>query len=246
MSEKYPVGPNELDEKLASGDKTLVYGVDYLMTFANNTKPGTATVTIEGIGNYSGTVERTFQIELKPELAGVAVKPESVKTTYKAGDKLDFTGLVLNATMTDDSTFEVAYNAETKGDFSFDPAEGTELKGNQTLDVTVTYKGKTATFTVSVAASEVPNPPAGPDGNGGGNGGNTGNNGEDHGGNNTGNGSQTTPQGGEQSKPAKPSKPSKHNGTLVQTGDNAVFMIGGIAVAAIVLVAVGVLVRRRK
>lgn len=246
LSEKYPVGPNELDEKLASGDKTLVYGVDYLMTFANNTKPGTATVTIEGIGNYSGTVERTFQIELKPELAGVAVKPESVKTTYKAGDKLDFTGLVLNATMTDDSTFEVAYNAETKGDFSFDPAEGTELKGNQTLDVTVTYKGKTATFTVSVAASEVPNPPAGPDGNGGGNGGNTGNNGEDHGGNNTGNGSQTTPQGGEQSKPAKPSKPSKHNGTLVQTGDNAVFMIGGIAVAAIVLVAVGVLVRRRK
>ena len=110
----------------------------------------------------------------------------------------------------------------------------------------MTYKGKTATFTVSVAASEVPNPPAGPDGNGGGNGGNTGNNGEDHGGNNTGNGSQTTPQGGEQSKPAKPSKPSKHNGTLVQTGDNAVFMIGGIAVAAIVLVAVGVLVRRRK
>lgn len=246
LSEQYPVGPNELDEKLASGDKTLVYGVDYLMTFANNTKPGTATVTIEGIGNYSGTVERTFTIELKPELAGVAVKPESVKTTYKAGDKLDFTGLVLNATMTDDSTFEVAYNAETKGDFSFDPAEGTELKGNQTLDVTVTYKGKTATFTVSVAASEVPNPPAGPDGNGGGNGGNTGNNGEDHGGNNTGNGSQTTPQGGEQSKPAKPTKPSKHNGTLVQTGDNAVFMIGGIAVAAIVLVAVGVLVRRRK
>lgn len=246
LSEKYPVGPNELDEKLASGDKTLVYGVDYLMTFANNTKPGTATVTIEGIGNYSGTVERTFTIELKPELAGIAVKPESVKTTYKAGEKLDFTGLVLNATMTDDSTFEVAYNAETKGDFSFDPAEGTELKGNQTLDVTVTYKGKTATFTVSVAASEVPNPPAGPDGNGGGNGGNTGNNGEDHGGNNTGNGSQTTPQGGEQSKPAKPSKPSKHNGTLVQTGDNAVFMIGGIAVAAIVLVAVGVLVRRRK
>ena len=246
LSEKYPVGPNELDEKLVAGDKTLVYGVDYLMTFANNTKPGTATVTIEGIGNYSGTVERTFQIELKPELAGVAVKPESVKTTYKAGEKLDFTGLVLNATMTDDSTFEVAYNAETKGDFSFDPAEGTELKGNQTLDVTVSYKGKQATFTVSVAAPEAPNPPAGPDGNGGGNGGNTGNNGEDSGGNNTGNGSQTTPQGGEQSKPAKPSKPGKPNGTLVQTGDNAVFVIGGIAVAAIVLVAVGVLVRRRK
>lgn len=234
LSEKYPVDATVLDEKVTAGDKTLVYGVDYLMTFANNTKPGAATVTFEGIGNYSGTVERAFQIELKSELAGVAVKPESVKTTYKAGEKLDFTGLVLNATMTDDSTFEVAYNAETKSDFSFDPAEGAELKGNQTLDVTVSYKGKRATFTVSVAAPEAPNPPAGPDGNGNGDGGNAGV------------GSQATPQGGEQSKPAKPSKPGRPHGSLAQTGDNAILMIGGIAVAAVALVVVGVLVRKRR
>ena len=42
--------------------KTLEEGVDYQITFANNTDAGTATITITGIGSYIGTVERTFEI----------------------------------------------------------------------------------------------------------------------------------------------------------------------------------------
>lgn len=42
---------------------TLVKGTDYRLSFANNTQPGTATVTITGLGNYTGTVSRTFTIE---------------------------------------------------------------------------------------------------------------------------------------------------------------------------------------
>lgn len=35
---------------------------DYIVTYSNNTSPGTATVTICGQGNYLGTVTRNFTI----------------------------------------------------------------------------------------------------------------------------------------------------------------------------------------
>ena len=40
----------------------LTAGADYTVDYANNTKPGTATVTITGVGNYAGTLTATFTI----------------------------------------------------------------------------------------------------------------------------------------------------------------------------------------
>lgn len=37
-------------------------GTDYTLTFANNVNMGTATVTVTGIGNYEGTIQRNFDI----------------------------------------------------------------------------------------------------------------------------------------------------------------------------------------
>ena len=45
------------------GTKTLVLGTDYKVTYTNNINAGTATVTIEGMSNYSGTKELTFTIK---------------------------------------------------------------------------------------------------------------------------------------------------------------------------------------
>ena len=45
-----------------AADEVLVEGTDYEVSYTNNTNAGTATVTVEGIGNYSGTVEKTFEI----------------------------------------------------------------------------------------------------------------------------------------------------------------------------------------
>lgn len=42
--------------------KTLVKDTDYTLTYANNANVGTATVTIRGKGNYSGTKTTTFNI----------------------------------------------------------------------------------------------------------------------------------------------------------------------------------------
>ncbi len=40
----------------------LTEGVDYEVAYADNVKPGTATVTVTGVGDYSGTVTKTFAI----------------------------------------------------------------------------------------------------------------------------------------------------------------------------------------
>ncbi|MDO4308556.1 MAG: leucine-rich repeat protein [Eubacteriales bacterium] len=42
--------------------KTLKKGTDYTVTYKNNIKVGTATVTITGKGNYTGTIKKTFKI----------------------------------------------------------------------------------------------------------------------------------------------------------------------------------------
>lgn len=47
------------------GTKKLVKGKDYTVTYANNKKVGTATITITGKGNYTGTKTITFRIVSK-------------------------------------------------------------------------------------------------------------------------------------------------------------------------------------
>ena len=45
------------------GTKKLVKGTDYTLSYKNNTAAGTATVTVTGKGNYTGTVTKEFEIK---------------------------------------------------------------------------------------------------------------------------------------------------------------------------------------
>ena len=56
------------------GDKTLVKGTDFTISYKNNKKIGTATVTITGIGLYAGTAKAKFKIVPK----GTALKKLTV------------------------------------------------------------------------------------------------------------------------------------------------------------------------
>lgn len=47
-------------------DKKLTRGTDYLITYKNNVNVGTATMTFKGIGNYKGTIKKTFKITPRP------------------------------------------------------------------------------------------------------------------------------------------------------------------------------------
>ena len=42
--------------------KTLVYGVDYSLGYANNINPGKAAVVVKGINNYTGKIITFYQI----------------------------------------------------------------------------------------------------------------------------------------------------------------------------------------
>lgn len=46
-----------------NGSSKLTSGKDYQVTYQNNTKPGTAKVVVKGIGNYKGSVTKTFVIK---------------------------------------------------------------------------------------------------------------------------------------------------------------------------------------
>lgn len=50
---------------IKDGSKKLVSGTDYTVTYKNNTKPGKATATITGKGDYTGTKTVTFNIAPK-------------------------------------------------------------------------------------------------------------------------------------------------------------------------------------
>ena len=47
---------------VTDGNRVLKEGVDYTVTFKNNVNEGTATATIQGIGNYHGTASTSFEI----------------------------------------------------------------------------------------------------------------------------------------------------------------------------------------
>lgn len=64
------------------GDRVLVSGTDYSLTYSNNTNIGTATITIKGKGNYTGTTKTTFTI--KAPSVGKVINPKAVSASFKS------------------------------------------------------------------------------------------------------------------------------------------------------------------
>lgn len=66
--------------------ETLVLNQDYTLEYTNNTLPGTAVVTVTGMGKYEGTAEKTFTITLAvPKMVSAVSKGyNSVQITWKA------------------------------------------------------------------------------------------------------------------------------------------------------------------
>ena len=69
-----------------NGDTLLTLDKDYKLTYSNNIKPGTATVTVTGIGSYTGSREITFKI-LEKSHKWSSWKTIKSATALKAGQK---------------------------------------------------------------------------------------------------------------------------------------------------------------
>lgn len=235
----HPVLADRFDERIVDGDRMLVYGVDYLLTFQNNAAAGAAKVVVEGIGEYSGIIEHDFTIEVNlRKLTGIAMRQQPAKLIYAVGESFDPMGTELELSFSNGDIERVAYGEATKGDFVFDPAPGAAFEREGTVDVAVTYGGRTAFFTVTVKNAAQPDPgprpPVVPDG-GDGNAGNG--NGSDagiDGGNQDGIGSGAT--GGSADKPG---------GGLPTTGDDSLMPVAFLGVAGIATVGAAIVKRRR-
>ena len=67
-------------------------GTDYTVSYGNNVKAGTATVTILFLGNYSGTIQKTFLIKMKVPEKNKVYKDK--KYQYKVTKSADRNGTV--------------------------------------------------------------------------------------------------------------------------------------------------------
>ena len=75
-------------KKDTSDDVKLVEGVDYTVSYSKNTNKGTATVKFTGIGNYYGTVKKTFKIKAAALTAEMQTSAAAFTVAYlKSGVK---------------------------------------------------------------------------------------------------------------------------------------------------------------
>ena len=126
------------------GTTTLTAGTDYEVVYANNTDVGTAKATVIGKGNYTGTVEKTFQINAA-SLSKATVTLAQTSVTYTGAAQTPAAAVTLNGKTLSTADYKVAYQNNANAG---------------TAKVTVTGKGNytgtaTATFTIAKAGNTV-------------------------------------------------------------------------------------------
>ena len=124
------------------GDKTLVAGEDYEVTYTDNVKGGEATAIITGINDYSGTLEKNFNITRAAQ--GITMTNPLQERDLGNGSRTSTSKvctLKLATTMADEDT---KYTYTTS-----DPSVATVNAGK------ITYQGVgECTITVSAAATD--------------------------------------------------------------------------------------------
>ena len=123
--------------------KTLKNGTDYTVSYSNNTKVGTAKVTITGKGNYTGLVSKTYSIKnnfKKATVSGISTKA--------------FTGKNITQSIT------VKYNGKTLKKGTDYTVSYSNNKNIGTATVKITGKGSftgtiTKTFKINPAKQEI-------------------------------------------------------------------------------------------
>ena len=123
--------------------KTLKNGTDYTVSYSNNTKVGTAKVTITGKGNYTGSVSKTYSI-----------KNNFKKATISGISNKSYTGKNITQSIT------VKYNGKTLKKGTDYTVSYSNNKSIGTATVKITGKGSytgtiTKTFKINPAKQEI-------------------------------------------------------------------------------------------
>ena len=121
------------------GETTLTLTTDYTVAYANNTNAGTASVTITGEGNYSGSRTETFTINPKAITAsGITVDPIPAQTYI--GSALTPTVTVKDGetTLAITTDYTVSYSNNTSGGTAIVTITGEgNYSGTRTVNFTI-------------------------------------------------------------------------------------------------------------
>ena len=91
--------------------KTLKLNEDYTLTYSNNVNVGTATITINGIGNYTGSKKINFNIVPKKlDISSATVNSIGSKTYTGASIKPSVTVTLNNKTLKLNKDYKVSYS----------------------------------------------------------------------------------------------------------------------------------------
>lgn len=135
---------NEIKQNIAVAidDESLTNGEDYTVTYSNNKKVGTATITVTGIGNYYGNIKKTFKINPK----GTSIK--SISSRSK-GFYLKW-----NKQATQTSGYQIKYST----DKNFGKNNKTiDVSSNKTTSKTVKKLSKSKKYYVKVRTYKIVN-----------------------------------------------------------------------------------------
>ena len=109
------------------------------VTGYDRTELGTQTITV----SYGGHTAQ-FEVEVRNEVTGIALKNTPSKTTYVRGEELDLTGGVITVSYEDGTTTEIDMTSELVETTGYNSSS----LGSQTI--TVSYAGYTTTFDIIV------------------------------------------------------------------------------------------------
>lgn len=146
------------------GEKTIIENTDYTVSYTNNTDAGTATATITGKGNYTGTQDKTFTITPKD------LSKETIVITLNPDELLTYTGSEIKPTVSSVAIQKGASEAEPSGSTIVIDSKYYEVTGynnninaasaedeNNPPTLQITFKGNysgtaSTTFTINKAS----------------------------------------------------------------------------------------------
>ena len=107
--------------------KTLKQGTDYTVSYKNNTKAGTATVTVSGKGNYTGSKDASFTI--KKAAQSISKVSGSYTKAYKT-----------NFTLSPKAKGKISYKSSNTKVATVNSKGKVSIKGTGKVTITVSAK----------------------------------------------------------------------------------------------------------
>ncbi|MBO5522406.1 MAG: fibronectin type III domain-containing protein, partial [Roseburia sp.] len=127
---------------------TLVLNQDYQLVTTNNIEPGTATVSVEGLGRYIDSVERTFEIT-KGDITNAAITLSETSCVYDGYEKTPEVTVVLDGkTLMNGTDYTVSYQNNVSVGTASVTITGDEVHYTGTVTKTFSIKKRTQSLSV--------------------------------------------------------------------------------------------------